>query len=145
MIEQTTASVMTQAVQTTTGDTTASDIARMFAADDIGSVVVTSPETKDILGIVTKSDIMHQVTVDADLSSLTVGSFMSTPVITVTSDKSIREAATLMREHSIQHLPVVDTDELVGILTTANLAHYLPRLRRNILRSRNELSSPDGS
>jgi CBS domain-containing protein len=134
---------MTQTVRTTTRDTTASAIARMFAADDIGSVVVTSPETKDILGIVTKSDVMHQVTVDADLSSTTVGSFMSTPVITVTSDKSIREAATLMREHSIQHLPVVDTDELVGIVTTANLAHYLPRLRRNILRSRNELSSPD--
>ncbi|MFU8869774.1 cyclic nucleotide-binding/CBS domain-containing protein [Natronococcus sp.] len=145
MIEQTTASVMTRAVRTTTEDTTASAIARMFAADDIGSVVVTSPETKDILGIVTKSDIMYQVTVDADLLSLTVGSFMSTPVVTVTSDKSIRDAATLMREHSIQHLPVVDTDELVGIVTTANLAHYLPRLRRNILRSRNELSSPDGS
>ncbi|MDG5821877.1 CBS domain-containing protein [Natronococcus sp. A-GB7] len=135
---------MTQTVRTTTRDTTASATARMFAAGDIGSVVVTSSETKDILGIVTKSDIMHQVAVDADLSSITVGSFMSTPVVTVTSDKSIREAATLMREHSIQHLPVVDTDELVGIVTTTNLAHYLPRLRRNILRSRNELSSPDG-
>ena len=136
---------MTQDVRTTTRETTASAIARMFAADDIGSVVVTSQETKDILGIVTKSDIMHQVAVDADISSIPVGSFMSTPVVTVTSDKSIREAATLMREHSIQHLPVVDTDELVGILTTVNLAHYLPRLRRNILRSRNELSNPDGS
>jgi CBS domain-containing protein len=145
MIEQTTASVMTQDVRTTTIETTASAIARMFAADDIGSVVVISPETEDILGIVTKSDIMRQVAVDADISSITADSFMSTPVVTLTSDKSIREAATLMREHSIQHLPIVDSDELVGILTTANLAHYLPRLRRNILRSRDELSSPDGS
>jgi CBS domain-containing protein len=136
---------MTPTVRTTTRDTTASAIARRFAADDIGSVVVTSPETKDILGIVTKSDIMRQVAVDADISSITVDSFMSIPVVTVTSDKSVREAATLMREHSIQHLPVVDSDELVGIVTTANLAHYLPRLRRNILRSRDELSSPDGS
>ncbi|MDG5821425.1 CBS domain-containing protein [Natronococcus sp. A-GB7] len=136
---------MTQDVRTTTRETTASAIARTFAADDIGSVVVISPETKDILGIITKSDIMHQVAVDADISSISVDSFMSTPVVTITSDKLIREAATLMREHSIQHLPVVDSDELVGILTTANLAHYLPRLRRNILRSRNEFSSPDGS
>lgn len=131
---------MTQDVLTITRETTASTIARVFAEDDIGSLVVTSPEMKGILGIVTKSDIMHQVAVDADISSISVGSFMSTPVVTVTSDKSIREAATLMREHSIQHLPVVDDDELVGILTTTNLAHYLPRLRRNILRSRNELS-----
>lgn len=132
---------MTQDVRTITKETTASTIARVFAEDDIGSVIVTSPETKDILGIVTKSDIMHQVAVDADISSISVGSFMSTPVVTVTSDKSIREAAALMREHSVQHLPVVDDDELVGILTTTNLAHYLPRLRRNILRSRDELSN----
>lgn len=136
---------MTQDVRTTTRDTTASAIARMFAADDIGSVVVTSQKTKDILGIVTKSDIMHQVAVDEDISSISVGSFMSTPVVTVTSDKSIREAATLMKEHSVRHLPVVDSGELVGILTTTDLAHYLPRLRRNILRSQNELSDPDES
>jgi len=141
MIEQTIESVMTQDVRTISRETTASTIARVFAEDDIGSAVVTSPEMKGVLGIVTKSDIMHQVAVDADISSISVGSFMSTPVVTVTGDKSIREAATLMREHSIQHLPVVDDDELVGILTTTNLAHYLPRLRRNILRSRNELSS----
>jgi len=140
MIEQTISSVMTQDVRTITRETTASTIARVFAEDDIGSVVVTSPEMKGVLGIVTKSDIMHQVAVDADISSISVGTFMSTPVVTITGDKSIREAATLMREHSIQHLPVVDDDELVGILTTTNLAHYLPRLRRNILRSRNELS-----
>jgi len=131
---------MTQDVRTISRETTASTIARVFAEDDIGSAVVTSPEMKGVLGIVTKSDIMHQVAIDADISSISVGSFMSTPVVTVTGDKSIREAATLMREHSIQHLPVVDDDELVGILTTTNLAHYLPRLRRNILRSRNELS-----
>lgn len=131
---------MTQDVRTITRETTASTIARVFAEDDIGSVVVTSPEMKGILGIVTKSDIMHQVAVDADISSISAGSFMSTPVVTVTGDKSIREAATLMREHSIQHLPVVDDDEIVGILTTTNLAHYLPRLRMNILRSRDELS-----
>src|SRR6056297_694163 len=140
MIEQTIESVMTQDVRTISRETTASTIARVFAEDDIGSAVVTSPEMKGVLGIVTKSDIMHQVAVDADISSISVGSFMSTPFVTVTGDKSIREAATLMREHSIQHLPVVDDDELVGILTTTNLAHYLPRLRRNILRSRNELS-----
>jgi len=140
MIEQTIESVMTQDVRTISRETTASTIARVFAEDDIGSAVVTSPEMKGVLGIVTKSDIMHQVAIDADISSISVGSFMSTPVVTVTGDKSIREAATLMREHSIQHLPVVDDDELVGILTTTNLAHYLPRLRRNILRSRNELS-----
>ena len=74
---------MTQDVRTISRETTASTIARVFAEDDIGSAVVTSPEMKGVLGIVTKSDIMHQVAVDADISSISVGTFMSTPVVTV--------------------------------------------------------------
>ncbi|SIS18219.1 CBS domain-containing protein [Natronorubrum thiooxidans] len=140
MIDQTISSVMTRDVRTISEETTASTAARVFAEDDIGSVIVTAPETNDIQGIVTKSDIMHQVAVDADISSVSVGSFMSTPVITVAGDKSIHTAASLMKEHSIRHLPVVDDSELIGILTTTNLAHYLPRLRKNILWARDESS-----
>jgi CBS domain-containing protein len=41
-----------------------------------------------------------------------------------------------MREASVRRLPVVDDDELVGIVTTTDLAYYLPRLRTAIRRER---------
>ena len=139
MIEQHVGDVMTHSVRTVTGETTASAVARLFAENNIGSAVVVDPETGDLLGIVTESDIMHQVAINADVTSVPVSSFMTTPVITISSTESIHAAATLMKEHSIRRLPVVDGDDLVGVLSTTNLTHYIPRLRNTILRTRNEL------
>jgi CBS domain-containing protein len=139
MIDQSVSDVMRHSARTITEETTASTVASLFAENGIGSAVVVDPETDDLLGIVTESDIMHQVATGADITAVAVGSFMTTPVITISSTKSIDTAATLMRDHSIRRLPVVDDDHLVGILTTTDLTHYLPRLRNAILRTRNEL------
>lgn len=139
MIDQSVADVMTESVQTVTAETTASDVARLFADHDIGSAVVVDTESGELVGIVTESDIMHQVAIDADVATISVGSFMSEHVVTIDSAESIHEAATLMKDHSIRRLPVVDDGALVGILTTTNLTHYLPRLRNSILRTRGEL------
>jgi CBS domain-containing protein len=140
MIDQLVADVMTHSVRTITRETTASTVARLFSEDDIGSALVVDSETDDLVGIVTESDIMHQVAIDADISTVSVNSFMTTPVITIPSTESIHTAATLMKDHSIRRLPVVDDGTLVGVLTTTNLTHYLPHLRANILRERDELS-----
>ena len=139
MIDQSVSDVMRHSARTITEETTASTVARLFAENGIGSAVVVDPETDDLLGIVTESDIMRQVATGADVTAVAVGSFMTTPVITITSTASIDTAATLMRDHSIRRLPVVDDDHLVGIRTTTDLTHYLPRLRNAILRTRNEL------
>lgn len=136
MIEQSVGDVMTQSVRTVTEGTTACAVARLFAANGIGSAVVVDPETDTILGIVTESDILQQVADEADVTAVTVGSFMSSPVVTVSSVESIDVAAELMMERSIRRLPVVDDGDLVGILTTTNLAYYLPRLRTAVRRAR---------
>ena len=140
MIDQTIADVMTPFVRTVGEETTASTVARLFSEDGIGSAVVVDPDTGDMVGIVTESDIMPQVAVDADVRSVPVCAFMTSPVVTTTSTESIHVAATLMRDHSIRRLPVVDDGEPVGMLTTTNLVHYIPRLRNDILRARNEFA-----
>ncbi|MBW4717903.1 CBS domain-containing protein [Saccharothrix obliqua] len=48
---------------------------------------------------------------------------MTSPVITVTPDVPIREAAALMVSHGFTALPVVDDDRLVAIVTEADLLH----------------------
>ena len=138
MIDQSVADVMTTSVRTINEETTASSVARLFAENGIGSAVVVDPKTDDVNGIVTESDILHQVATGADVTSVPASSFMTAPVITISSTEGIHTAATLMKDHSIRRLPVVDADDLVGILTTTNLAHYLPRLRKTILHSRTE-------
>jgi len=53
--------------------------------------------------------------------SLRVSSAMSFPIVTITSDMDLIEAAQLMIENKISSLIVVDDDELKGLLTKHNL------------------------
>jgi CBS domain-containing protein len=46
---------------------------------------------------------------------------MSSPVVTVTSDSTIKQAAALLVQHGFNALPVVDGAKLVGIVTEADL------------------------
>jgi len=132
---------MTQSVRTISPRTTVRDVAILFTDHGIGSAVVVDPETDEYSGIVTESDIMQQVAAGADIDSVRVDAFLSTPLVTVERTENIHTAATLMKEHSIRRLPVTDDGEVVGILTTTDLTHYLPRLRNTILRGRNDLAA----
>lgn len=136
MIDIPVSSVMTSPVQTVSEEATASTVAGRFVADGIGALVVTDPATGEMLGIVTESDIIRQVARGTDVDAATVSTFMSAPVTTITGTETIARAAELMETHSIRRLPVVDDRELVGIVTTTDLTHYIPRLRRTLLRER---------
>ena len=51
-----------------------------------------------------------------------VGRWMRTPVVTIPAETSVADAAALMRERAIRHLPVVDTQgRLMGIVTDRDL------------------------
>jgi CBS domain-containing protein len=108
---------------------------------DIGSAIVVDPETGEYSGIVTESDIMQQVAAGADIESVRVTTFLSTPLVTIASTEDIHTAGSLMKEHSIRRLPVTEDSDLIGMLTTTDLTYYLPRLRNTILRGRNDLAS----
>jgi len=139
MIDQFVGDVMTQSVRMIPPETTACDVATLFADHDVGSAVVVEPKAGEYSGIVTKTDIMQQVAAGVDINSVRVTAFLSTPLVTIASTEDIHAAAALMKDHSIQRLPVIDDGELVGILTTTDLTHYLPRLRNAILRGRDDL------
>ena len=127
---------MTRSVQTVTPETTTTDVAKLFAEHEIGSAVVTDPDSDALCGIVTESDIMKQIVADADLPTQQVREFMAAPVITTPSSECIHEAAATMKANSILRLPVVDDGSLVGILTTSDLVSYVPTLRNAIVRQR---------
>ncbi|MEF8783053.1 MAG: CBS domain-containing protein [Haloarculaceae archaeon] len=137
MIDQSVGDVMTQPIRTIPAETTACEVATLFAEHEIGSVVVVS-ESGESLGIVTETDIMQQVAAGADMSAVHAETMMSTPLITITSTEDIHTAAALMKDNSIRRLPVLDDGELIGNLTTTDLTHYLPRLLNRIVRERTD-------
>lgn len=135
---------MSSPVQTATVACSAVEAVQRMRADSVGALVVLD-ESGAIEGIVTQSDIIGSLAAEADMAATTVAELMSSPVVTVGSDERILAAAELMKDHSVRRLPVVDDGELVGIVTTTDLTHYLPRLRNTILRNRKELATAAAS
>ena len=126
---------MTAPVETTTADRSAAAAAKTMRDSGIGALVVLD-DADEVSGIVTQSDVLGLVASDADVANATIEAICSTPVVTVDADANLLDAAELMKDHSVRRLPVFDDDELVGIVTTTDLTHYMPRLRKTILRER---------
>jgi CBS domain-containing protein len=68
------------------------------------------------------------------LRAITAGEAMSAPAITITSARSINEAAAIMTSRHVNRLPVVDDGRLVGIVSRADLV-------RAYIRSDEELGA----
>jgi len=72
-------------------------------------------------GIITSIDICDKIVAQGrDPSKVTVREIMSTPLITVTTDMTIVECATVMKDRRIHHLPVTDDNETVVGMISAN-------------------------
>jgi acetoin utilization protein AcuB len=87
-----------------------------------------------VVGIVTDRDLRRPKIADVFKSwdelyrlsnEFSVEDVMTTPVITVPADADVREAARLMVDHTIGALPVVDGDQLAGIITETDLLKAL--------------------
>ena len=130
MIETTVAEIMIAPASTIAGTATATEAAERLRDRTIGSLVVV--EGDDVVGIVVESDITVLVAERRD-PDIHVSAFMSAPVVVAESTERIAVAAERMQDHRIKRLPVVDDEELVGVVTTTDLAYYLPRYRTEIV------------
>jgi acyl dehydratase len=92
----------------------------------IGSLVVC--ENGSPVGIITDVDISQLVSEGHDPETTAVEVVMSTPLVSVAVDEPIEDAAERMRAHDIKRLPVVEDETVVGIVTTTDLANFLPHL-----------------
>lgn len=104
------------------GDTLAEAALKMWE-QQTGSLLVL--EGQKVIGIITERDILKAVAQDADLKVVTVADAMAKDPITCHSSTSLREAAQLMTQHWIRHLPVVEQDRLVGIVSQRDLSGVL--------------------
>lgn len=76
-----------------------------------------------LVGIVTLGDL-RQTNVAAgnpEAAKIRVGLVMTENVITVTPQTSLREAARLMIKHKVSGLPVMDGENLVGMITESDI------------------------
>jgi CBS domain-containing protein len=104
----------------------------VMADADIKSVVVSNSDDRPV-GILTSTDFVRMAADTNAPTENTVGEYMTTDIVTTTPDTVVYEAADLMVDHGISHLPVVrDDDRLVGIVTTTDVAAYVSGLERSL-------------
>ena len=88
----------------------------LMAEVNIGAVLVT--EGEKIVGIFSERDYARKVELRGKESKNTpIKDVMTKQMITVTTDTTVNQCMALMKQHSIRHLPVVENDKLIGLVS----------------------------
>ena len=122
------ADVMTEASISESATDTLRAAAALMWREQTGSLVVLEGDA--LVGIITERDILKATAQDVDVDALTVGEVMTQDVVTTTADLSLHDAARVMAQHWIRHLPVVDGDVVVGMLSQRDIIGVFAALRR---------------
>jgi CBS domain-containing protein len=126
-------------------------IARMLE-ESIGSVAVC--DGPRLVGIFTERDVLRLAGQGTDVAELTVETVMTPHPVTISPEADVLDAAQLMNERGIRHLPVVEGENLLGMLGIREVLRTLverlwhthdPEFHaraRELLERRPEVSSP---
>lgn len=104
-------------------DDSVADALRAIIDRDIGAVVVV--EDGRPVGVFTERDVSRRIFDDPKLLDRWVGDVMSAPVVSVAPTDEVVFIFGLMTEKRIRRLPVVEGDQLVGILTERDLLRWV--------------------
>ena len=95
------------------------DAAQKMSSRRVGALPVMDKGT--LVGVVSEGDLICALVHGASLPQTAVRDYMTEDPITVSVDADVALAARYMLEHGIGHLPVIDSDEPIGMLTRSDL------------------------
>jgi CBS domain-containing protein len=104
-------------------DESAAEAIRRMLDANIGSVVVC--EDNQPVGIFTERDVLRLAGDGADFETTPVSRAMTPKPLTINAGDGILEAAQLMAQRKLRHLPVVEDGNLVGMVSMRDVFGYL--------------------
>ncbi len=115
--------IMTKSVISVDASMTINETAKMMEDAKVGAVIIM--ENNTAIGIVTDRDFAVKVAAHAYEISSPIKQIMSSPLLSINSDESIRNAADLMFERGVRKLPVLNDDKVVGMITATDIVNLL--------------------
>jgi CBS domain-containing protein len=107
-----------------TGDASVLDAIKLMADRSVGSLLVMDGDV--LQGIVTERDYARKVIIKGRASETTrVAEIMTAEVCTATVDQTVNDCMTIMTNRRIRHLPVVEADNVVGLISIGDLVQAI--------------------
>ncbi|TFF93420.1 CBS domain-containing protein [Candidatus Thorarchaeota archaeon] len=119
---------MTSLIVAADHDTSVVEAARLMAAEDIGSLIVTKSDV--LAGMVTRREIVGaQLLSDEAYHALVLSDVMTTPVITIGPEADLGQVIALMNQTGERHVPVVEGEAIIGIITATDVIRVLATMK----------------
>jgi CBS domain-containing protein len=118
-------SLMTKRVLTIESKETVLEGAKLMSQKEVGDLIVVDNEMP--VGIVTERDFVRRIMARGKTLDTKISDVMSSPLVTISPDASVRGAARKMVKHRIRRLPVLKEHKLVGIIVVSDFARHLGR------------------
>lgn len=111
-------------VFTITPNITVFEALKILAEKNIGALVVT--EQEKVVGIFSERDYARKIILKGKSSiDTTVSELMTTNVLYVAPSDSIDECMALMSENHIRHLPVIEEEKLVAVISIGDVVKHI--------------------
>lgn len=105
-------------------DASVYDAIHLMAEKAVGALIVM--DGQKLVGVISERDYARKIILEGRSSENTkISEIMSSEVITTGPDNRIEECMAIMTERRIRHLPVIDGDEVLGIISLGDLVKYI--------------------
>ena len=95
--------------------------------NNVGSLII--KENNKLLGIITEKDMIDKVLANnLNAEKTMVKDIMSKEIKTISSQMDLYDAITKMRDEDVRRLPVIENDEVLGLLTEKDILKIEPSL-----------------